>query len=907
MKTGGIGWVLLPLLFVVCAAAGAADSVFPGKEWERRSPGELGVNGGLLDRLESQLGGRGCVVKDGYVIKTWGNQTNRGDWFSSAKPVLSTLLFFALQEGLVESVDQPIAAFGWPLKPKDRGITFRHLGSMSSGYARPEAAGEAWSYNDYAIQLYQKTLFDRVFKGDPKLAAEDPKRLGGLGLQDGFEFNEKRRLYASVRDFARIAWFWLNKGQWADTQLLPRAYFDAYMKPQTPKDLPQTKTDGRDDDYLGIGSYGGTSDHFSDDGPGTYGFNWWFNDTGRTHPNVLSWPDAPRDAVMSIGARGNNSVIVPGLNLVMVCADGDWDGSKPADPQSKINRALKLLVQACDPNAPQARIAGTLAKWQTVTLSFDGPTLAEAATPNPFTDYRLQVSFTRGGRAFAVPGYYAADGSAAETGADAGGVWRVHFVPDEEGKWNYLAEFQTAPGLATEEAKKQGDPLAFDGTAGSFEVGPVPADAPGFLGKGMLRTMGRRYPQFAETGEYFIKGGCDSPENLLAFADFDGTPATHRLEPHRADWRPGDPVWRGDKGKGLIGALDYLESKGVNSVYFITMTVEGDGKDVWPWTGDSERFRFDCSKLDQWEIVFSHMDRLGIALHLVGQEQENDQLLDKGKLGPERKLYYRELIARFGHHLALTWNLGEENTNTDAQRKSFAGYISATDPYRHPIACHTFPNQYDKVYRPLLGFPYFDGVSLQMGDMTKTHEETLEWVKDSWRTGRQWFAWLDEIGPPNVGVKPDAEDPNHDDVRRYALWGNLMAGGAGCEWFFQNDIKCEDLRSRDAMWDQTRHALQFFNRYLPFADMEPHDELASGEAVWCLAKPGEIYAVYAPVPANGVSLELPNGKFTVQWYDPRTGGPLQRGKNISGGGVRSLGEPPGGADHDWVALVSRRK
>ena len=51
---------------------------------------------------------------------------------------------------------------------KDRSMTFRHLGAMTSGYARPEPPGAAWSYNDYAIQLYQKTLFDRVFKEPPE-------------------------------------------------------------------------------------------------------------------------------------------------------------------------------------------------------------------------------------------------------------------------------------------------------------------------------------------------------------------------------------------------------------------------------------------------------------------------------------------------------------------------------------------------------------------------------------------------------------------------------------------------------------------------------------------------------------------------------------------------------------------
>ena len=163
------------------------------------------------------------MIKDGYVVKSWGDQAQVTDVLSSAKPVLSTLLFFAIEEGLVKSVDQPIGDFGWELKEKDRGMTFRHLGAMSSGYARPEAPGEAWAYNDYAIQLYQKTLFDKVFKEDAKAAAEHPKRLGALGFEDGLRFSDKRRISASVRDFARIAWFWANDGNWGGKQVLPEA------------------------------------------------------------------------------------------------------------------------------------------------------------------------------------------------------------------------------------------------------------------------------------------------------------------------------------------------------------------------------------------------------------------------------------------------------------------------------------------------------------------------------------------------------------------------------------------------------------------------------------------------------------------------------------------------------------
>ena len=75
------------------------------------------------------------------------------------------------------------------------------------------------------------------------------------------------------------------------------------------------------------------------------------------------------------------------------------------------------------------------------------------------------------------------------------------------------------------------------------------------------------------------------------------------------------------------------------------------------------------------------------------------------------------------HHLGVTWNLGEENTNTDTQRESFAKYIRDLDPYDHPIVCHTFPGQYDQVYTPLLGRPDFEGPALQTNNMKKTLKE----------------------------------------------------------------------------------------------------------------------------------------------------------------------------------------
>ena len=572
----------------------------------------------------------------------------------------------------------------------------------------------------------------------------------------------------------------------------------------------------------------------------------------------------------------------------------------------------------------RAVLSGDLRKWHKLTLTFDGPQTGEEAEPNPFLDYRLNVTFTKGNKQYVVPGYYAADGDAAETSARTGNKWRVHFVPDEEGKWSFKASFHNGTDIALHSDPKAGKAVAFDGVKGTFIIDATDKRGRDFRSKGFLKYVGKRYLQFSETGEYFLKGGADSPENFLAYADFDGTfdagelkregeaagkEFLHRYEPHIKDWKAGDPTWKKGKGKGMIGALNYLASKGMNSVYFIPYNIDGgDGKDVWPWTNPEEKYRFDCSKLDQWEIVFSHMDKLGLMLHIIQQETENDQGLDGGELGRQRKLYYRELIARFGHHLVLVWNLGEENTNTTSQRKAFCRYIKEIDPYDHPVVMHTYPGKYEECYKPLLGYEYFDGPSLQTND---THNQTVKWIDRSVAAGRKWFVSLDEIGPAHTGVKPDKDDYWHDEVRDKHLWGHLMAGGAGVEWYFgykfaHNDLNCEDWRSREHMWEMTGYALEFFREYLPFTEMSHNDKLTSARNDYCFAKPGQIYAIY--LPAGGTThldLGSSSSKFSVEWYNPRVGGPLRRGSvvEVIGPGAVAIGHPPQGTDKDWAALI----
>ena len=401
-----------------------------------------------------------------------------------------------------------------------------------------------------------------------------------------------------------------------------------------------------------------------------------------------------------------------------------------AIPSSKINQALKLAAASAG-YQPQAHaiVTGRMKKWQPVTVSFLGPELSETGTPNPFTDFRLEVTFQHGDRKFVVPGFFAADGNAAETSADFRSLLAGALHAGRSGRVDFPR--QLPPGRGHRGFRRSHGRRA-DGIRWPERCFHHRArwrsPLPGFYAKGQLEYVGERYLRFAETGEPWLKGGADSPENFLAYADFDDTTPTHKYAPHAGDWRFGDPTWKEGKGKNIIGALNYLASKKMNSVYFLTMNVQGDGNDVWPWISPTNRTRFDCSKLDQWDIVFDQMDRLGLMMHVLHQEQENDQLLDGGELGPTRKLYYRELIARFAHHPVIVWNLGEENTNTDEQRKAFAKYVRDTDPYDHPTVIHTFPNQVDQVYTNLLGYPYLEGPSFQFGKASRTHKETVKFL-----------------------------------------------------------------------------------------------------------------------------------------------------------------------------------
>jgi CubicO group peptidase (beta-lactamase class C family) len=333
---------VVAVMVSVAMAEGGLGRIFPGESWQFKQAGEVGVEEARLQKFIDALSrpdAAGCVVRNGYMVKLWGDPQEKVGWMSASKPVLTTLLFHAIQQGKLKGVDDLVGDWGWDLKPKDRTMTFGHLANMISGYACDEAPGAAWGYNDFGIKLYQLTL-ERVFgKHLNEVAAEC---FAALQFQDGPDiFAPNYHYRTSPRDFARIGWLWMNRGNWNGRQVLPKAMFDEYMKPYVPGDLPWTQTP-KAIDYLGIGSYGGGHDQKRYNGLGVYGFCWWFNSKAGTS-NISAWPDAPADTFLGIGWGGVYIAMIPSKGL-LAAARGNWGHVEPGNVQSPLNANLKLLA-----------------------------------------------------------------------------------------------------------------------------------------------------------------------------------------------------------------------------------------------------------------------------------------------------------------------------------------------------------------------------------------------------------------------------------------------------------------------------------------------------------------------------------------------------------------------------------
>ncbi len=521
---------------------------------------------------------------------------------------------------------------------------------------------------------------------------------------------------------------------------------------------------------------------------------------------------------------------------------------------------LAFFCLSCQ-TSPQPDVpVATYHKWHRVELAFAGPETEVTAEPNPFL-LEVNVIFTAPDDSlYTVPAFYDGDG----LGGGKGHVWKVRFSPNATGAWKYEST-SAEPALA--------------GFRGTFNVDEPPAGSADFLKWGRLVYAGGYYLKFTDGG-YWIKGGCDDPENFLGgsfiFDDFN------------------EPDTWASKRK----AADYLSGRGVNSIYCITNTVHGARPDSWPWIGNAtdsdNRDRFDVGKLLIWEDFFTYCQDRGLVLHIV----LND---DSCWTGYDSRLYFREMVARFGHHPAIIWNVGEEANESfsSAEQEGLAQKMKSSDPFGHPVTVHRKPGA--DLRWPFLGNPLFDLTSMQAGEGLKAFSAAIlpdlgkivrENRSGSVQAGRPLPVMIDETSGVDI-----VDAATILKMRTKVLYPIYLSGGNyelhfkdiyGAVFNSGGDVKITAL---EPMWDDMFRARQFLEQ-VPFAEMAASPQLvSSADRNFCLAKPGSVYAVYLSTGGNAsINLTNAGGEFQVQWYNPKTGERAEGGR-VTGGAWRSLGSP----------------
>ncbi len=573
-------------------------------------------------------------------------------------------------------------------------------------------------------------------------------------------------------------------------------------------------------------------------------------------------------------------------------------------------------------NSALAVINGEFKRYHKLSLTWDaGMDFSE--TDITFQDYRLNVTFTSpSGKTYRVPGFFAADGDAKETSSISGSKWRCNFLPLESGTWSYTASFRNGTMIAASFDSLAGVGVApIDGDSGSFSIINTDKSGIDLRAKGKLEYVGEHFMRWTN-GEYFMKIGSDSPEVLLEYNDiddYDGINFPRTYANHVSDWNTGDPTWQGDKGKGLIGVINYLSGKGVNSQYFVLHRQYERGS---PFSNvPNSYYSYDISRLSQWEVVFDHMVEKGMHVHLVFSESTNQSFFETDVpsgdplFSDARKIYFREMVARFGYLNAVTWNIGEENgwdrrylewtgdeakALTTQQQLDFTSYIDDLAYYNDHITVHNGHANDTGIYDVLQGNNSITGTSMQgvLNDNNRSKFSTQQYREESAASGKKWVVYYDEAWFRN--------DYDLANFRRNVLWSALTAGSAGIEHYGTDglDVTMEDLRFYDTYYEQMKYAYDFYHdNNIPFYQMYNQDELI--ENGWVHGTDGDDYVIYVEKNNAGTTTMRLLGDFQIKWFDPRAGGGLLDGSitNVSAGENVNIGLPPYDTDLDWVALV----
>lgn len=283
---------LAGLLAALSVPAANYSNVYPGKDWERRSPAELGFDARALQRLVPRYGIGGVIIRHGYLVAGWGDPELALQSASMGKAFTGTTLGLAIEAGLVK-LDDPVwktwtgeGQLEYPHQYLNAGhhsnITWRHFVTMTAGFPHGDellpgvdtsnyannlpghfvySDGGMWRFSQALTKLWDKDLKDvldeKIFShiGVPasrwdwfpgKLVHDEQiypevREFSGYGryLDPPYEIDGHTVrggpgwVVINANDLARFGYLMLRHGQWKGQQLLSEAWTTEMWKPQT--------------------------------------------------------------------------------------------------------------------------------------------------------------------------------------------------------------------------------------------------------------------------------------------------------------------------------------------------------------------------------------------------------------------------------------------------------------------------------------------------------------------------------------------------------------------------------------------------------------------------------------------------------------------------------------------------
>jgi hypothetical protein len=242
----------------------------------------------------------------------------------------------------------------------------------------------------------------------------------------------------------------------------------------------------------------------------------------------------------------------------------------------------------------------------------------------------------------------------------------------------------------------------------------------------------------------------------------------------------------------------------------------------------------------------------------------------------DERRYFRYAVARLSAFSNITYDLGDDlDSFRDEKWAHETGtLIEGWDPYKHLATSHPVHREHQDRASDWFGFTSIQDWSRHQ------HALMIEERQIQMKTGRIIPQANEEYGYEDHYPQWAPEPPGDSaEALRRVAWDIAMAGAYGTAG--------ESARRGTNIWPDTgggwingrgddtmvmlkgyEHMVDFFTSF-EWWKTELHDELVNNGA-YCLAKPGEIYAVYLPK-GGDVTIKLEPGSYEAGWFSAFTG------------------------------------